>query len=37
MGTTERTRADLVEPLPKAPPETRRLMPLTVTDVDRGA
>jgi hypothetical protein len=34
MRTAERTLADLVEPLPQALPERRRLMPLTATDDD---
>ena len=37
MGTTERALADLLHPPLKAPPEKRRLMPLTVTDMGGGA
>jgi len=37
MKNAERTLADLLHPPLKAPPEKRRLMPLSVTDMSGGA
>ena len=37
MRTAERTLADLLHPLLKAPPGQRRLVSLTVTDMGGGA